>query len=82
MQPIQRLCRYLLPEWLLDRQPDPTHAHRRRFTRCYRRKRRIVKSLWIVSGLAMLLQGAAPVFVLPIALGTTFAAFCILDETS
>jgi len=75
------LKRHLLPEWLLDTQPDPAHAHRRRFTACYRRKRGIVKSLWIASGISMLLLGPTPGLIIGIALATTFASFCILDET-
>lgn len=71
----------LQPDWMQDTRPDPLHPHRRRFTACYRRKKNLVRSLWIVSGLIMLLQGANPAFVLCLALATTFMAFCILDET-
>lgn len=54
------------------------HPGWRRYTRRYRRKRSLVKNVWIVSGLMMIgLPAAAPV----LALGTTFIAFMILDET-
>ena len=71
----------LLRERNCDAHPDPLHPHRRRFTRAYRRKRQWVKSLWIGSGLLMILLGASPGLVAAIALATTFASFCILDET-
>lgn len=55
------------------------HPSWRRYTRKYRRKQAIVKNVWIVSGLLMIgLPAAMPV----IALGTTFLAFMILDETA
>ena len=73
-------CR-LLHDWIFDARPDPLHPHRRRFTPAYRRKRQWVKSLWIGSGILMILLSASPGLVAAIALGTTFASFCILDET-
>jgi hypothetical protein len=55
------------------------HASFRRYTDKYRKKQRLVRDLWIVSGLAML---CAPLNVLvALALGTTLLAFTILDET-
>ncbi len=55
------------------------HPHWRRSTAAYRRKRRIVRDVWIGSGLAMLLL---PFKVLvPLLLFTTFISFAILDET-
>lgn len=72
----------LLPDWCRDGRPDPAHAHRRRFTRRYRRKRECVKTLWIASGLLMLITSATPGLVAGLALATTFASFCILDETA
>lgn len=56
------------------------HPSWRRFTRKYERKRRIVRDLWLVGGLLML---NAPLGAIAAwALGTTFVAFMILDETA
>ncbi len=66
------------PERLSDAEKEQ-HPSWRRFTRRYRRKRRIVKNVWILSGLLMI---AIPPAAVPLlALGTTFIAFMILDET-
>ena len=55
------------------------HPRLRRETSRYLKKKRIVKDLWIVSGLLML---AMPINIIAmLALGTTFLAFAILDET-
>lgn len=70
----------LMPAWVSDRSPDSTHPHRRRFTDRYRRKREIVKVVWIFSGLTMIVL-AAPAAIVALALGTTFLSFVILDET-
>jgi hypothetical protein len=70
----------ILPAWTRDRTPDHRHPHRRRFTASYRRKRNIVRHVWIVSGTLMILQGSAAV-IAAMALGTTFLSFMILDET-
>ena len=59
---------------------DAAHPSRRRLTRRYRRKRDIVKNIWIASGLVMLAHGS-PAFIVALGLGTTFLAFMILDET-
>jgi hypothetical protein len=74
------LQRVLLPHWAGDRSPDADHPHRRRFTARYRRKKCIVKNVWICSGLLMLWQ-ATPAVILTLGLGTTFLSFLILDET-
>jgi hypothetical protein len=55
------------------------HPSLRRSTRKYRKKQRIVRDLWIVSGLLMLCVPAN--VMLAFALGTTCLAFVILDET-
>lgn len=81
MRPRDWLQEYVLPRWTSDQMPDRDHPHRRRFTAGYRRKRGIVKNVWIASGLVMLLQ-ASPAIIVAMALGTTFLAFVILDETS
>jgi hypothetical protein len=70
----------VLPRWTEDCCPDHEHPHRRRFTAVYRRKRRIVKNVWIASGFVMAVQ-ASPAIVIAMALGTTFLSFVILDET-
>ena len=75
-----RIDRLVLPDFLEDRCPDDEHPHRRRFTAAYRRKRGLVKNVWMVSGLVMALQGSLAI-VLALVLGTTFLSFVILDET-
>ena len=75
-----RILDLILPHWVGDRSPDLDHPHRRRFTELYRRKKGIVRNLWLGSGLLMLLV-ATPALVLAMALGTTFLSFVILDET-
>ena len=68
------------PHWVEDRSPDAEHPHRRRFTLAYRRKKRIVKNVWIASGLVMIVR--PPRLSLP---GCCWAprsfSFVILDET-
>lgn len=81
MNPIEWLHRLLLPTWAWDRSPDSNHPHKRRFTPVYRRKKGIVKNLWIASGLVMIVL-ATPAMALAIAMGTTFLSFVILDETA
>ncbi|MCB1748027.1 MAG: hypothetical protein H6977_06165 [Gammaproteobacteria bacterium] len=80
MRRIDRPGRRLMPRWWYERAPDDDHPHRRRFTARYRRKQGLVKNVWIASGVVMLLQ-ASPALMLATALGTTFLAFVILDET-
>lgn len=55
------------------------HPSFRRYTLKYRKKRKIVRDLWIVSGLLMVIASIQVMVIL--ALGTTFLAFAILDET-
>ncbi len=57
------------------------HAHYRRFTAKYRRKRSIVKSLWISAGLMSLMFPFLQ-FVCAMGLFTTCLSFAILDETA
>ena len=80
MRPKDWINRWVLPHWLNDQCPDREHPHRRRFTAAYRRKRCMVKNVWIASGLVMALQGSLALIV-ALALGTTFLSFVILDET-
>lgn len=75
-----RLKQCLLPAWTRDCCPDRRHPHRRRFTASYRRKRGIVKNIWIASGLLMLAHGSVAM-IFALGLGTTFLSFMILDET-
>ena len=77
---IERLYQHLMPKWAHDRSPDAAHPHRRRFTDSYRRKRAIVKNIWICSGLIMLAT-ASLAWIATLSLGTTFLSFLILDET-
>ena len=56
----------------------------RRNSELYKKKREIVKFVWIVSGLIMLLFLNSPHFlgiITVLAMFTTFIAFMILDET-
>jgi hypothetical protein len=55
------------------------HPSLRRYTCKYRKKKKIVRDLWVVSGLVMLCVPLT--FMLAMALGTTMLAFVILDET-
>lgn len=59
-----------------DQFPGP---RARRKTPKYRKKQRIVRDIWIISGLLMLSTPVGMAYVL--ALGTTFVSFMILDET-
>jgi len=55
------------------------HPHLRRQTERYKRKKRLVRDLWLISGVVML---HLPVnMILALALATTFLSFTILDET-
>ena len=72
--------RYLLPDHLRDCRPDPDSPHRRRFTTKYRRKRCLVKNLWIGAGLLVLLH-PTPAMLLIVGLAATLLAFTVLDET-
>ncbi|MEN8260424.1 MAG: hypothetical protein ABFS02_07545, partial [Pseudomonadota bacterium] len=56
------------------------HPHWRRLTPKYRRKKEIVKDLWIGSGLVMIVSPLGLQLIL--LLVTTLVAFMILDETS
>jgi hypothetical protein len=76
-----RFLEWLLPDWVLNSSGDPNHCHGRRFTRAYRKKQEMVKSLWICSGLTMLIVPVMP-YVASAALFTTFLSFVILDETA
>lgn len=77
---VLRWIEWILPDWARKSYPDPTHSHGRRYTRSYRKKLEVVKSVWIGSGLIMLAFPALP-FVAALGLLTTFLSFVILDET-
>ncbi len=71
----------LIPDNLRNVTPDEQHCHRRRFTRRYLKKKRLVKSLWLVAlAIGVVLQSPPLIFV--IALFMTFLSFLILDETA
>jgi hypothetical protein len=76
-----RLVDWILPDWVRRRRNDPSHSHGRRFTPRYRKKKEIVRSVWIGSGLMMLVFPALP-FIVALSLLTTFLSFVILDETA
>ncbi len=63
----------------LNDQEKEKHPSWRRYTGRYRRKLRIVRDLWLISGCIML---TAPLAIPVLALSTTFIAFMILDETA
>lgn len=77
---IRWIHRCLMPAWTGDSTPDTEHPYRRRFTPAYRRKRRMVKNIWIGSGLVMIASGSTAA-TLGLMLATTFLSFMILDET-
>lgn len=77
---VHELLSSLLPDWLRDRRPDPNHFHRRRFTRRHRAKMRIVKKLWIGTGLITLINPVLP-FAVTAGIIATLTSFVILDET-
>ncbi|MAR89659.1 MAG: hypothetical protein SV765_02235 [Pseudomonadota bacterium] len=60
-------------------EPDPKHGSRRRLCDGYRRRRRQVKSFWIVAGLVVMIEPVLPVLV-GVTLFTTFLSFMYLDE--
>jgi hypothetical protein len=64
-----------LEEWQKE-----LHPSWRRYTVKYRRKRRIVRDMWIVSGLMMVNLSLGAVFAM--ALLTALLSFMILDETA
>jgi len=63
----------------LSEQERARHPCWRRTTHKYRRKKTIVRDVWIVSGLLMI--PSPPMLVLALALATAFLSFAILDET-
>lgn len=77
------ICRYFLPptpEIVTNDLLELGKHHLRRYTLKYRRKREIVKTLWISAGLVTLV---CPVLQFAMCLGlfTTCISFAILDET-
>ena len=74
-------CRCLLPDWTRNCAPDAGHFYRRRFTRRYRAKKRVVRDVWLGSGCVMLLIPVLP-FMLALGLATILLSFVILDETN
>ena len=63
----------------LTEEEKAQHPRLRRQTSKYLRKKRIVRDVWLVSGVLMI---SMPLnIILALALGTTFLAFTILDET-
>ena len=59
---------------------ETEHPHFRRYSPRYRRKRSLVKNLWLVAGCIILAFPFLPVLVF-IFLFTTFISFSLLDET-
>ena len=67
----QHYCAHLVSQ---SRHPD------RRASALYRIKKRLVKNIWLVSGVFMLINPSLPLIV-GTALFTAFISFSILDET-
>ncbi len=63
----------------LSEQEKAAHPSWRRYTSKYRRKRRVVRDLWLYSGVLMVVVPFPLLLVM--ALGTTLLSFVILDET-
>ena len=72
---------YLLPAWFFQTQPDAKHFHRRRFTREYRSKQRIVWHLWGGVALLVIVFPIVPI-VVSLSLLASFLSFAILDEST
>lgn len=70
---------FSLPDWLRAGRADFEAAHQRRLTPEYRAKKRKLRTVWIVAGIAMLLYPELP-FIAIVALVTTFLSFGILDS--
>lgn len=69
-----------LPTWCWP-EPDRTrYKYRRSQCKRYQAKKRVVRSFWLVAGLAMLASPALPVIIV-VTLFTTFVSFMYLDET-
>ena len=72
---------YLAPDYAHADTPDAPECHRRRFSIKYRRKKRIVKNLWLIA-LTTGVISQSPALIFAIALFMTFLSFVILDETA
>lgn len=59
---------------------DTNHPHYRRYSKQYKRKKGVVKDIWIINGMITLLFPLLEVAVVLMLL-STFISFCILDET-
>ncbi len=70
------LALLLCPGWFNRQQPVADHTRSPR----YQAKKRIVKGIWIASGLMMLAYPLLP-FIVTLGLFTTFLSFTILDES-
>ena len=77
----------LIRDWILPgapigmiKNPDLFPVDDRRQSIKYKRKKSLVRSIWITSGLIMLTFPVLP-FVAAMSLLTTFLSFVILDET-
>lgn len=68
------------PEWMERDQPDARHFHRRRFTRRYRKRQKVVERVWLVAATLLFFFPSPPLAVGGI-LFSTFLSFCILDES-
>ncbi len=77
----QRLRDWWLPDYCLDGRPESSHFHRRRHTREYRLKKRLVQRLWLGFALLILIAPTLPLLAGG-GLFTTFVAFAILDESA
>ena len=73
-----------LPSWyqpaFLDEEHAKKHAHFRRATRAYRKKRRLVRNLWTGTGVFMIVFPTPPLLIGAM-LFSTCLSFAILDES-
>lgn len=74
----------LMPAWyqkdFLDERKATKHAHYRRFSRKYRARRKLVRTLWTGTGCLMLLFPTPPIVVGAVIFSTCLS-FAILDES-
>ncbi|TPE48445.1 hypothetical protein FJM67_13290 [Maribrevibacterium harenarium] len=81
---LQLLLIQIMPSWyqipLLDETAAHRHAHFRRTTKTYRRKRKLVRNLWTGTGIFMVAFPSPPTLIGAL-LFSTCLSFAILDES-
>ncbi|MBU6954498.1 hypothetical protein [Hahella sp. HN01] len=74
------LKRYYNPGAVITDEEASRHPSLRRTTGLYKWKKKIVRNVWLISGLFMLANPSLPVIVAT-AIFTAFISFSILDES-